>query len=227
MTGGDGGSRKPGEGGFAGRWSRMKRAARTGEPVAAAEPAGEAAEDTGAAVEDARSDAEVLAELGLPDPDALAPGDDFRVFMAKAVPARIRNRALRRLWLSNPVLSGLDELVDYGEDYTDAAVVVENLQTAYQVGRGWAAQTGETAGGGPEAEVAAADETGAVPAGDRGEQLPEDPGGDPGTDAPAPESAPAPDAPPDDEARPDPGAGAQPRPASRRRRRMRFRMTED
>jgi hypothetical protein len=34
------------------------------------------------------------------------------------------------------VLANLDGLVDYGEDYTDAATVVENLQTVYQVGKG-------------------------------------------------------------------------------------------
>ena len=56
--------------------------------------------------------------------------------MARAVPERLRRRALRKLWLSNPALANLDNLVDYGEDYTDAALVIENLQTAYQVGKG-------------------------------------------------------------------------------------------
>lgn len=83
-----------------------------------------------------KTDEEVLEELGLPDPDALQPGDDFSAFMAKAVPDRIRRRALRRLWLSNPALANLDGLLDYGEDFTDSATVVENLQTAYQVGKG-------------------------------------------------------------------------------------------
>ena len=85
---------------------------------------------------DEKPDAEALAELNLPDPDALGPGDDFSAFMAKTVPDRLRRRALRRLWISNPILANLDELVDYGEDFTDAATVVENLQTAYRVGKG-------------------------------------------------------------------------------------------
>lgn len=34
-------------------------------------------------------------EAYLPDPDTLVQGDDFSVFMAKAVPDRIRRRALR------------------------------------------------------------------------------------------------------------------------------------
>ncbi|WP_120635189.1 DUF3306 domain-containing protein [Ruegeria sp. EL01] len=85
---------------------------------------------------DEKTDAEILAELDLPDPDQLQAGDDVSGFMAKAVPDRLRRRALRRLWRLNPVLANVDGLVDYGEDYTDAACVVENLQTAYQVGKG-------------------------------------------------------------------------------------------
>ncbi|MDV7144904.1 DUF3306 domain-containing protein [Tropicimonas sp. TH_r6] len=83
-----------------------------------------------------RSDEEILEELGLKDPDLLEPGDDFAAFLKAAVPERLRRRALRRLWLSNPALANLDALVDYGEDYTDAALVIENLQTSYQVGKG-------------------------------------------------------------------------------------------
>jgi hypothetical protein len=82
------------------------------------------------------SEEEILAELDLPDPDTLVQGDDFSVFMAKAVPDQIRRRALRTLWRSNPVLANVDMLVDYGEDFTDAAMAVENIQTAYQVGKG-------------------------------------------------------------------------------------------
>ena len=83
-----------------------------------------------------KTDAELLEELDLPDPDTLVMGDDFSVFMSKAVPDRIRRRALRILWRSNPVLANVDMLVDYGEDFTDAAMAVENIQTAYQVGKG-------------------------------------------------------------------------------------------
>jgi len=128
------------------RWSRLKRAARAGEvpgtqrPDAAAGPGedGAAAPDEPAAATDTRTDAELLEELGLPDPDSIGPGDDVKGFMAQAVPARLRNRALRALWRSNPVLANVDGLVDYGEDFTDAARVVEALATAWQVGRGYA-----------------------------------------------------------------------------------------
>lgn len=115
---------------FASRWSRLKRQTRT-PPVEA-----DAAEAP-APVSDARPDEEILKELGLPEPETMKPGDDYSGFMAAAVPARIRNRALRRLWGSKPVLANLDGLVDYAEDFTDAATVPEVLRTAYKVGRGW------------------------------------------------------------------------------------------
>lgn len=92
-----------------------------------------------------KSDEDILEELGLPDPDSLQPGDDFKAFLAKAVPDRLRRRALRRLWMSNPALANLDGLLDYGEDFTDKATVIENLQTAYQVGKGMLSHVEELA----------------------------------------------------------------------------------
>ena len=112
-------------------WTRRKAAVKSEaerEAVAA-----KVAEDRG---QDERPDEEILDELGLQDPDTLKAGDDFSAFMKSAVPGRIRNRALRKLWVSNPVLANLDELLDYGEDFTDKATVIENLQTTYQVGKG-------------------------------------------------------------------------------------------
>ena len=85
---------------------------------------------------DVKTDEEVLKELGLPDPDTLEPGDDFKVFMKEVVPERLRRRALKKLWLSNPLLANVDGLVDYGEDFTDAAVGAGFVETTYQVGKG-------------------------------------------------------------------------------------------
>ena len=106
------------------------------------------------AVYEEMSEAEVLEALELPDPDTLGKGDDFTVFMAKAVPDQIRRRALRALWRSNPVLANVDMLVDYGEDFTDSAMVVENMQTAYQVGKGMMKHIEEMARQAEEAEAA-------------------------------------------------------------------------
>ena len=137
-------------------WSRRKaRVAQEDEAEARARQAREAAERDARLAE--KPDEEILAELDLPDPDTLEPGDDFKAFMAKAVPERIRRRALRRLWLSNPALANLDGLIDYGEDFTDSATVVENLQTAYQVGKGMMAHVEELARKAAEAETAASE----------------------------------------------------------------------
>ncbi len=116
-------------------WSRRKAAVQA-ETEAEALAAKEQIITTRQAELEEKSDAEILSEFDLPDPDTLQAGDDVSGFMAKAVPDRLRRRALRRLWRLNPVLANVDGLVDYGEDYTDAACVIENLQTAYQVGKG-------------------------------------------------------------------------------------------
>ena len=114
------------------RWSRRKRAVAAEAAEARANPA----ETDPQAGEAALSEPELLQSLGLPDPDTLTDGDDFAAFMKDGVPDFLRRRALRTLWRSNPALANLDGLLDYGEDFTDAAMVPEVLATAYKVGRG-------------------------------------------------------------------------------------------
>jgi len=145
-------------------WSDRKAAV-------AAEAQAEVAADEAAQVEAfeaeqaERTDAEILEELGLPDPYTLEEGADFKGFLNKNVPERIKTRALRRLWRLNPILANVDGLVDYGEDYTDAACVVEGMQTAYQVGKGMLkhiealAEQGEADAAAPEVAVTEAEDT--------------------------------------------------------------------
>ncbi|WP_439119221.1 DUF3306 domain-containing protein [Marivita sp.] len=83
-----------------------------------------------------KTDAEILEEFGLPDPDNLEPGQDIAGFMNKAVPERLRRRAMRQLWRLNPVLANLDGLNDYDGDFTNAATDAPGVKTAYQVGKG-------------------------------------------------------------------------------------------
>ncbi|PSL18714.1 DUF3306 domain-containing protein [Shimia abyssi] len=145
-------------------WARRKAAvAAEAEAETIATEQAELAE-THTALEE-KTDAEILSDLELPDPDTLEQGDDFSVFLAKAVPERIRRRALRKLWLSNPVLANVDALVDYGEDYTDSATVIEGMQTAYQVGKGMLkhieemARQAELEANPPEPDLKDADDT--------------------------------------------------------------------
>ncbi|MEM8656177.1 MAG: DUF3306 domain-containing protein [Pseudomonadota bacterium] len=112
-------------------WSRRRAGVEAEEQALEAR----AAEAEVAKLED-QPDEEILAELNLPEPEALDSPEAVRDFLKAELPQRLKTRALRRLWRLNPMLANLDGLVDYGEDYTDAALVVENLQTVYQVGKG-------------------------------------------------------------------------------------------
>lgn len=143
-------------------WSRRRAGVAAEAQADEAALEAQALADAHAALEQ-KTDAEILAELDLPDPETLERGDDFTAFLAKAVPDRIRRRALRVLWRSNPVLANVDMLVDYGEDFTDSATVVENLQTAYQVGKGMLKHVEEMARK-AEAEAAAEDAEPKAPA---------------------------------------------------------------
>lgn len=107
------------------RWSRRKQAVEAAERAPSVDP------ETGPEPE-----TDVAPDEELPDPDTLEEGDDFSVFMKANVPDALRRRALRRLWRLNPAFANLDGLVDYGEDFTDAAMVPDVLATAYKVGRG-------------------------------------------------------------------------------------------
>ena len=125
-------------------WSRRKAAVRQAEEAERMEEAALVEAEQRAALE-RKPDADILEELELPDPDTLTKDDDFSGFLSARVPEHLRRRALRRLWTLNPLFANLDGLVDYAEDYTDAATVVPDLQTVYKIGKGMLEQfTGES-----------------------------------------------------------------------------------
>ncbi len=127
--------------GFLSRWSERKR------QVAAEEEAIQEAASVPEPVADpheGKTDEEILAELELPEPESLKLGDRVEAFMAPEVPERIRARALRAFWRTNPILANVDGLDDYCDDFTDAAFAVENIQTVYEVGKGYARKALDT-----------------------------------------------------------------------------------
>ena len=137
---------KEGEGGFLSRWSARKNQIAKGEDVLDEVPAPEIAED--AVIEDeedaALTDAELLKKYDLPDPEAVTEESGLEQFLnGKGLPGRVRQMALRRLWRLNPLFGVVDDMVEYGEDYTDAATVVEGMKTAYTVGKGYAKEVVE------------------------------------------------------------------------------------
>ena len=142
---------------FLSRWSRLKREAEKGAQrpteVAATEEGAASAANSSGQVQHSQADpsetvdgAEAQTEdrqsaldIESIDFDKLDAHSDYKPFMSAKVPDEVRNKALNKLWLSDPVLSGPDQLSDYMDDFTDAACAVPSglLRTAYKVGQGF------------------------------------------------------------------------------------------
>ena len=134
---------------FLSRWSARKAQIAKGELVADEKPAPALKEDNEGELdndEEAKlSDQELLEKYELPDPEDLADESDLTQFLDGDLPERLRQMALRRLWRLNPLFGHVCDMVEYGEDYTDAATVMEGMQTAYQVGKGYEKKVKEIA----------------------------------------------------------------------------------
>jgi hypothetical protein len=139
---------------FLTRWARLKRragqppqdrAAQAPEVPAATQPMHKeraSASEQSPAPQVASRDPGTLSESDFLDVDfdALDINSDYTRFMQAGVPDAIRQKALRKLWACDPVLSMPDGLNDYMGDYTDAAVAAppgNPLTTAYRIGRGF------------------------------------------------------------------------------------------
>jgi|GEM_PF-175333 len=129
---------------FLKRWSRRKAEARRepaqeGEKPPADPSAPEAGAAPGPAAEAAPARPLTEADFADVDFDALDASSDYTRFLAPGVPEAIRQKALRKLWASDPVLSAVEPFQEYAGDFTDAAVAVApgTLRTAYRVGKGF------------------------------------------------------------------------------------------
>ena len=102
---------------FLRRWSRRKI---DGEATDEAPPDADLPDESVAIapdgdVESEDFDAEVVADL--PDIETLDKDSDYTGFLRDGVPEKLKKLALRKLWLSDPVLANLDGLNDYDEDF--------------------------------------------------------------------------------------------------------------
>jgi Protein of unknown function (DUF3306) len=140
--------------GFVRRWSRLKSEARRTPaeprdeglrpPPASAEAPALRPEPASTVVPgDARGrepddggDPARFDPASLPDIESLTFDSDYTAFLQEGVPRELRNRALQRLWRSDPVLANLDGLLEYGEDYSAIGTKKTLVRTAYRVGRG-------------------------------------------------------------------------------------------
>jgi uncharacterized protein DUF3306 len=137
--------------GFLARWSRRKQAdrdaaARRGKANSAASPQSlAAAPEEPPAIED------------LPALETLTKDSDFRPFMRAGVPEELRNQALRKLWMSDPLYANLDGLLEYGEDFAEPFRMAGVVATVYRVLEGMPDPEPPAADTPPPAEPAAPD----------------------------------------------------------------------
>ncbi len=99
------------EGGFLGRWARRKQEAQR----AAREPAVAAP----AEVTPPPAAEQPAADLPLPSLDSIVPGADVSAFFQAHVPEALRKAALRKLWTTDPEISGFIEMADYQWDFNN------------------------------------------------------------------------------------------------------------
>ena len=131
---------------FLARWSKRKLSGKTVETIDESKDIENLSEDESPAnydgiadenIDDEITDEELLAEYELTHPEKINDPDKLDDFFSRPVPDRLKQLAMRRMWRINPLFRFADEMVEYGEDYTDAATVVPDLKTAYQVGKGY------------------------------------------------------------------------------------------
>ena len=141
-TGVKSGNAENGDPGFLSRWSARKaEIARAGavrdDDIDEQNEANLAGADKESDEEAALTDDELLEKYELPDPNDITEEAGLDRFFDGKTPERLRQMALRRLWRINPFFGIVDDMVEYGEDYTDAATVIDGMQTAYQAGKGY------------------------------------------------------------------------------------------
>ena len=123
---------------FLSRWAQRKAAKQTEVDALEEVTQTEQVDATGETEEEAAlSDEELCARYELPDPEHCTDSEQLDGFFDGQIPDRLRQLAMRRLWRLNPLFRFADEMVEYGEDFTDAATVIPNMQTAYKVGKGY------------------------------------------------------------------------------------------
>lgn len=103
------------EEGFLSRWSRRKRAAESGVPVA--EPVVETPPAMAVPAPPPVPDEPPFDITTLPAIDSLTSASDFAAFLRKEVPEALRRAALRKAWALDPAIRDFVGPADYAWDY--------------------------------------------------------------------------------------------------------------
>jgi hypothetical protein len=109
---------------FLSRWSQRKREQERGVMAAAQCPVS--------------APASAAASFSAADIERLDFSSAYTPFLGADVPQEIASRALQKLWMSSDIIARPDDLDDYLEDFTEAAMALspEAARSAYRVGRG-------------------------------------------------------------------------------------------
>ncbi len=108
------------DGGFLGRWSRLKRS--EAKPEAPAEPHESLAEE-GAAAPEAPEPQPVIAPEDLPNIEDMTADSDISAFLQKGVPKALKAAALRRAWSLDPAIRDYVGPAEYAWDFNDPASI--------------------------------------------------------------------------------------------------------
>jgi len=137
------------DGGFLQRWSKRKAAVSNDNPALADE---QSLDDENQALAEEKlpeasleageddenlTDEDLCAKYELTHPDQCDDPEQLDDFFNRPLPDRLKQLAMRRMWRLNPLFRFADEMVEYGENYTDAATVLPDMQSAYKVGKGY------------------------------------------------------------------------------------------
>lgn len=121
--------------GFLTRWSRLKGAGSTPpEKAAGADPADREIVAEAPAVSEDRKEKVDIADL--PSIESLSGESDFSGFLREGVPEGLRRQALRKLWVSDPVIAAPDVFDVYNLDYFNMPSFPEGVKTLFRVGSG-------------------------------------------------------------------------------------------
>jgi len=125
---------------FAQRWSRLKQQARAQEmPEEASRPDLPAvvdAADQPPPATDKPEEQKPFDPASLPPVESLTKDSDYSLFMRPEVPEDLRQKALRRLWAADPVLSAPDALDMHTLDYNAVPTFPEGVRTLFRIGQG-------------------------------------------------------------------------------------------
>ncbi|HEY2530480.1 MAG TPA: DUF3306 domain-containing protein [Xanthobacteraceae bacterium] len=116
---------------FISRWGRLKRSAelkrsrgadlREDVPLSSAAATGAAGE--GASAEIQRRAAPAFDPASLPSIDSITASTNIRAFLQSGVPAELTRAALRRVWVSDPVIRNFIGIAENQWDFTDPAAI--------------------------------------------------------------------------------------------------------